>query len=74
MNRAASRVAAVIVGSVLLTASAAVAQPSGCPGQSKDEEKCKSAIAKSLGKFVATVIKCHIKQADAALKGTPVDD
>src|SRR5262245_38332625 len=46
----------------------------GCVPQSKDAGKCEDGIAKGVGKLVAAVVKCHAKQADAAFKGTPLDD
>src|SRR5262249_37526967 len=74
MNRVASRMIAALAGIALFSASAATAQPTGCAGGTKDQEKCESGIAKAFGKFTDSVIKCHIKQADAAAKGSPSDD
>src|SRR5262249_12029027 len=74
MSRVTSGVIAAVAGIALLSASAASAQPTGCTGGSKDQEKCESGLAKALGKFTASLIKCHVKQADAAAKLSPVDD
>jgi len=47
---------------------------SGCVPDTKDHLACSNGIAKAFGKLVGGVDKCHIKQAVAAFKGTPVDD
>ena len=38
----------------------------GCVPDTKDHGKCSDGIAKAFSKAIATVIKCHAKQADAA--------
>jgi hypothetical protein len=62
---------AIALGLCLLGASLAHAQ---CAPSSQDQLKCQDKLAKALGKLAATVIKCHVKQADNAFKSTPVDD
>src|SRR5262245_35764633 len=71
------RKAIVVAGFVLLAPGLTVRQVSafnGCPPGSKGADKCETALAKALGKFVGSVIKCHTKQADALFKNAPMDD
>src|SRR5439155_14955114 len=46
----------------------------GCVPDSKDHLKCSDGALKAFIKAYQAVIKCHIKQADAAQKGAPADD
>jgi len=41
---------------------------------SKDRLRCADTVAKSLGKLMGGVLKCHVKAADAAFKGKPFDE
>jgi len=44
------------------------ADDGGCVSNTKNHLKCSDGEAKAFGKAIAAVIKCHIKQADAAFK------
>src|SRR2546425_11430048 len=78
------RLLAITIGSLwLLTAGMALAGPGdpiggddpGCAPATKDDLKCSDGSLKAFVKAYQAVIKCHIKQADAALKGAAgVDD
>ena len=48
--------------------SSCAADDGGCVSNTKNHLKCSDSEAKAFGKAVAAVIKCHIKQADAAFK------
>jgi hypothetical protein len=47
---------------------------SGCVPDNKDHLKCSDTIGGAFGKAIKAVAACHKKQADAALKGTAIDD
>jgi len=77
------RLLAITIGGLwLLTAGLALAAPGdplggddpGCVPDTKDHLKCSDGAMKAIGKAIAAVWKCHIKQADLAFKGTPTDD
>lgn len=40
----------------------------------KNVLKCESAVVKGVGKLSAAIVKCHIKQADAVIKGKAFDE
>ncbi|TMA39831.1 MAG: hypothetical protein E6J83_14440, partial [Deltaproteobacteria bacterium] len=82
-RRAVARgVLAFTIGGVVLMAHLALAAPGdplggddpGCVPDTKDHLKCSDGAMKAIGKAIAAVWKCHIKQADLAFKGTPTDD
>src|SRR5438093_1542944 len=81
------RLLAITIGSLcLLTAGMALAGPGDPIGgddpgtvntsaaDAKGRLKCADTVAKSLGKLLGAVAKCHTKQADAQFKAAPADD
>jgi len=73
---------AVVTVVACLTATGVRAQPStpfggddtGCVPDSKDHLKCSQVIGEAFGKLIAAVTGCHVKQANAAFRGSSVDE
>jgi hypothetical protein len=51
-------------------ATSCAADDTGCVGNTKNHVKCSSALGKAFVGAVATVLKCHSKQAQVRFKGT----
>src|SRR5207244_10603889 len=67
---------------ILAFRSSAIAAPgdafagddAGCIPPTAAVGKCEDGVQKALTKYIQTVIKCHIKAADAAVKSMPFDE
>src|SRR5438094_6766777 len=72
----------LLASAILTFGSSAVASPgdpfggddAGCIPPTAAVGKCEDGVQKALTRYIQTVIKCHIKAADAAMKSMPLDE
>src|SRR2546425_12182441 len=72
----------LLASAILTFGSSAVASPgdpfggddAGCIPPTAAVGECEDGGQKALTKYIQTVIKCHIKAADYAVRGTPFDE
>src|SRR5206468_12287388 len=74
--------ALLLASAILAVRQAVIASPgdpfggddAGCIPPTAAVGKCEDGVEKAITKYIQTVIKCHIKAADAAVKGMPFDE
>src|SRR5438094_9849291 len=72
----------LLASAILTFGSSAVASPgdpfggddAGCIPPTAAGGRCEDGVQKALTKYIQTVIKCHIKAADAAVNSMPFDE
>src|SRR5436853_608849 len=72
----------LLASAILTFGSSAVASPgdpfggddAGCIPPTAAVGRCEDGVQKALTKYIQTVIKCHIKAADAAVNSMPFDE
>ena len=72
----------LLASAILAFRSSAIAAPgdpfggddAGCIPPTAAVGRCEDGVQKALTKYIQTVIKCHIKAADAAVKSMPFDE